>query len=126
MRLFRVLLMCLMVLALPLQGFAAVSKALCHQDLSQPQTQAVVHAHSHEHMDLAQDAAGHDHLPSDMHKDHKCSGCAACCLGASMVGVDTLHPVFTTAAPVQVDGMRVLQSEVTPGSIERPPQALRC
>ena len=129
MKLFRVLLMCLVAFALPVQGFAAASKALCEH--GKPMPSAVVsmqeqHQH-HETMEMAQyDCAHGVHASKDVgfkHQEHKCSSCAQCGLGATIVGATPTRFVAPLGLPVQVDGMRVLQSEVTLDGLERPPQS---
>ena len=129
MKLFRVLLMCLVAFALPVQGFAAASKALCQHGMPMPSAVVILqeqHQH-HEVMVMTQDDCHHGmHTSKDVgvkHQDHKCSSCAQCGLGASMVGATPERFVAPLGMPVQVEGMRVLQSEVTLDSLERPPQS---
>jgi len=106
-RLFRILAVALLVLAVPLHGIAAVTAGQC-----------MTLGHHH-------DAGGHDHDPhghdGDHGKDHSkksshCGPCAACCASASIAGPDALHIAdftshpeyfFTQSSPpgVQADGV---------------------
>lgn len=130
MKLFRVLLMCLVAFALPVQGFASVSKVLCQHGTAPRGATVSVHEqhHHHEGMVMMLDEDNHDvHASTNagaLHQDHKCSSCAQCCLGSTMVGVMPTPFVVPVGSPVQVEGMRVLRSEVNLASIERPPQSL--
>lgn len=123
MKTLRVLLMCLMVLALPLQGFAAVSKVLCHQDLSPSAVQRSEQVQHHGQLALMQGQDEQTQHPTPVLEKHECSNCAQCCVATSMMGTSPVQYVFAPATPVKVEGMRVLQGEVILRSIERPPQA---
>jgi hypothetical protein len=91
---FRRLLLCLMMLALPLQGFAAASMLFCGMPPAKQATAETtmhaahhdakgVNAPNHDHSihgdgsQLDKPSAGADESSSD--RSHKCSVCAACC-----------------------------------------------
>ena len=101
---FRSAVMWLLLLALPLQGVAAVTMLNCgpnHHHLSAASGPAPTEAHHHatheqhqhgigvaeDHDEMASTAV-HDGSPSAHHLDKlmkfKCSACAACCIGAAM------------------------------------------
>jgi hypothetical protein len=133
--LLRLVLTCLLALALPLQGYAAGSMLLCgplHQgQASVGQAQpADAHQHHAAHADEASAHAAHDAVQPDAHGADdgagqviaKCSLCAACCASAAIVP----QAVVLGALPAQSSYV-ALQTEAragfTPGGIERPPRA---
>jgi hypothetical protein len=85
--LLKSLIVWLMLVAVPFQGFASATMLLCTPI---PATAAAEPGAQHDH--AAMMASQHDHhaaragdsAPADHHTDHKCGSCAACCLGASM------------------------------------------
>ena len=122
----------LMLLAVPVQGFAATSMASC--DLiaatapKQVSENVSVHVHDHQAM-----LAHHDHgsHASTIHQDggthhseNNCGGCAACCIGAAMIGSPRM---VVNIFPVEA--LPLLVSFNFPASVslshpERPPQTL--
>ena len=116
---FRIVLTWLLLLALPLQGFAAATMVNCgpnhHRMMSAPMagtTEADEHAAGEQHhhemgvMTDHHDAVSSDgDSPSVHHLDKlmkfKCSACAACCMGAAMptaaVGFEPLPPAIAPA-----------------------------
>ena len=111
MKLFRTLLMCLLVLAVPAQGFAAVTMAFCgpnhHGSGQTPRAEQVLHV-EHGTGQLADGKLGeraeHHHAPAGHDETsaaldhsvphakfaqadkHKCSACASCCSAAAILG----------------------------------------
>lgn len=84
----------IMLIALPLQGFAAAAMIHCA-----PAQQASVHMHDgmHHHDDGAQSAnPQHQHGGSHQAAD-KCSACSTCCMGAI---VDAAVPTDFSLPPV--------------------------
>src|SRR5881392_1142343 len=80
------LILWIMLLALPLQGFATATMPLCKPlQLSQQAQHAMPAAHDHHAMS---EAAGQGQHPSSKAVDHradgKCGTSAACCVGAAM------------------------------------------
>lgn len=136
---FRTALMWLLLLALPLQGFAAATMINCgpnHHRMASAAMAATPDAHEHaasgQHhhpMDAASDhhdAASNDSdAPSVHHLDKlmkfKCSACAACCMGAAMPTADVAFKAFP---PAMTPDSLVLTSHVgfvTDGP-DRPPR----
>ena len=135
---FRHLLLCLMMLALPLQGFAAASMLYCglHGDPA-AKTLQVEMASSHHTM---VDAAGtpHDHgkhaktaqagkLTTDAQKkqlpdaSHKCGVCAACC---SVIAISDFPPTIgVQLAPKAVLAEPFVLIQAVPTRLpEKPPR----
>jgi hypothetical protein len=132
MKLFRTLIVWLMLFAIPLQGYAAVTMSLCATGSPAPVAQVIddddqtVHQH---HAAQAADA-GHamaaDAQPSDSHcpspeGTSKCSTCAACCVVAG-----NTHPVVTlaTAKPVGsecIPYIAIFDTAHISTGLERPP-----
>lgn len=119
-RLIRTVITWLVLLALPLQGYAAATLLHCgpdHHRMSQAAELAtsdsadhVIHS-GHRHasgtddagamkasVDAGDDAASLHHL--DKLSKFRCSACAACCMGAALpTAVLEFNPVAGTAAP---------------------------
>lgn len=127
---FHTLLIWLMLLAVPVQGFAAASMLSCEPIIVSNAVPADNysdgHAHHHDH---AQMSAGVDHThhhqqnSSNHHAAGKCGACAACCIGASMTA-----PVALILPDMHVDSERITALDAFPSSIvpdypDRPPQA---
>jgi hypothetical protein len=131
----------LLLLALPFQGFASATMLLCAPiELPQSISPAVASpapAHDHQAM-LAAQHAGHEHqanganasVPhagdhptgSSHHDGSKCNTCAACCFGASMapsafvsVAVEAQHFAAVPFATGFIPAVELAQPE-------RPPQ----
>ncbi len=116
------MLLCLMVLGLPLQGYAALSQSLCHQGEAQTSEPQSAHAHHHDQGHAAVEASAPVSPDQDLAGlDHTCSNCATCCFGASLVGLATANPVMAPWPSVQVAAIPLLQGNATLDSIERPP-----
>lgn len=131
----RVLLMCLLMLALPLQGYAAVTMAGCGPDhhprpVATAADPAAAQTHAHDHAAALADADGAsaragDHGSAVQHLDavskSKCSSCAACCVGAALPAAAF---VFTASAPAGVPTSPLATGQlgfVTDGP-DRPPR----
>jgi hypothetical protein len=135
---FRLLLLCLMMLALPLQGFAAASMLYCGMAVGQhghssqmeigtshqeaPDGKPTPHDHAMQnkiaHADN-QSPGDHQQLPDS---SHKCGVCATCC---SVIAITE----FRQSAKVQASPTAelaeplVLIHAVTPRLPEKPPRA---
>lgn len=115
---FRIVLTWLLLLALPLQGFAAATMINCgpnHHRMMAVAMAEVTEAHEHatgeQHhhgMGVAADhhevASNDGDAPSVHHLDKlmkfKCSACAACCMGAAMpTAAVTFEPLPPAVAP---------------------------
>ncbi len=140
---FRSAVMWLLLLALPLQGFAAATMLNCgpnHHQMWEASigTPAAAHEHSghadHQHpMDRADpgptaassapDDAGSPVQQLGDLTQFKCSACAACCMGAAL---PTAALTFQSPPPTVAPGVSVLASHVgflTDGP-DRPPRHL--
>lgn len=135
--LWRFLLTCLLLVALPSQGFAAASMAACgpnhHQrseSMSQARQSTVVASH-HE-----MNEASHHHASADGNHTHssvqktshladnfKCKNCAPCCVGAAPSRDVSMH----IAAPISESDFPSI-TFYTPlpliGGLDRPPRNL--
>ncbi len=141
--LLRTALMWLLLLALPLQGFAAATMLNCgpnHQrmlsagntDQIEDHHQATVEPHQHAmgmadvHHEMVGES-GTNHLPSVHHLDKltkfKCGACAACCIGAAMptagLVIASFPPAMMTATFVSMPHVDFLSD-----GLDRPPRLL--
>jgi hypothetical protein len=137
-RAWRIVLMFLLSVALPVQGFAAYSMAGCGPDHHGPALfqaelghdhEAALSGHGHAH-DRAHGAtladAGHDtghldHSHGHSAKSGKCSACASCCSATALPSLPVvLDPVALTDhfAPLEPCGVAAFLSE----GPERPPR----
>lgn len=140
-RLLRTLLMWLLALALPVQGFAAASMAGCgaRHGVAAVHSHAMgMHGHAaqlahhaHGHLANAMAQAGHSHhadegATSGHHHDGKfsktsCSACASCCMSAALPATlvvfeaTRVRDTFVSLAPQPV-------ASFVSGGLERPPR----
>ena len=122
-----------MLVAIPLQGFAGVSAAVCaghHQSLYGAGLESVAHAaHSGDHVDAH---AGHhtaNAIEADAgtpaHNAHqKCGGCGPCCLGAVLTS--SVQPTVAVLTG-KTDFASLSSRHVSPAvrGLDRPPQTVR-
>ena len=135
-RIFHTLMIWLMLLAVPLQGFAAASMPLCEaigvieQDRLHPTAidQSVETMHHHGEMVTHHDHAHHGSTnhssTASSYATAKCGVCAACCVGATMTfsAVSAFQP-----RPAVLERLLSASSfpvSIIPSSLERPPQTL--
>ena len=131
----RLLAVCLLMLALPLQGFAAVSPSLCHRTNSD--AVALTHAahmdhasasHHVAHLDAQAQAQAHAHQhgtsPTHEHKVHKCSHCAQCAAACVMAMFTPPQFTFITPDLAWADIAPAYATSIAPRGIERPPRLL--
>ncbi|MGY4830446.1 hypothetical protein ACVNIS_17885 [Sphaerotilaceae bacterium SBD11-9] len=126
---FRTLLMCLLMLALPVQGWAMQRMLFCT-----PDPHAVVHApaemeHSaHHHMDHSKadaSVAAADAQPHHADAGHgKCSACASCCTGLALLAT-ALAFGATPPAPTYTAAVFTGHSGHVPHRLDRPPRSTR-
>lgn len=132
---FRLSLTWLLLLALPLQGFAAATMINCGPNHHRMMVAAMADtpkAQQHHHeMGVATDhhegASNDGDAPSVHHLDKlmkfKCSACAACCMGAALptaaLSIASLPPAMTTAAFVSTPHADFLSD-----GLDRPPRLL--
>ena len=141
----------LLLLAVPLQGYAASTMLICGQGhhasasrmtariAEQNATSAANHDHSAAHQDHASHAHQHiksqfdlenaaspqDHASTKVNGKHlsgKCSMCAFCCGGAAMISTFTLPPLERSSSMVEPLPQRLIVG-VTVHGLERPPRA---
>jgi hypothetical protein len=124
---FRIILIALLVLALPLRGYAATAMQTC-QLSHHGQTASVAPHHSHDHGGQAGHSAHgaqHDHKHdgadgSGAPSHETCSACGACCLGASAAPPFVPALMFTSrSSPIPF--LAWTFSSVVLDNAERPP-----
>jgi len=138
----RLVLACLLMAALPLQGWAAVTMAFCG-DLHRTAAAVVAEAgHSAGHAMEHAAPHGHDHAAPHAHADtdhqhdghstpsktstsgadHKCPACGACCHGAGLAAFD---PLPVVAPPARVDAIEPVVQLHAPSlrQPDKPPRA---
>jgi hypothetical protein len=144
-RLFKIAMLWLLALALPVQGFAAVTQSSC---APQMQTQHIVAAsegipdsvhshhpiatdgieHRHHHMSTSAEQAGHvDADKQTGHQDNKhanvkCSACATCCVGIAMLPAMPQLPAFPIASTLVVSSLSAFPPGHIPDGLKRPPK----
>lgn len=133
---WRFLLACLMLVAIPLQGFAAASMLGCgagHESLYGSSAQGVVNKNHEQHLHRANPADHHDSAASSAEhsatgvpshatgEKFKCNACGPCCIGAALTAelVLNLAPFASSA-----DFPDLTSHHLSPalGGLDRPPQ----
>ncbi len=131
----------LLALALPVQGFAAVTQASCApltqyglaasdamQSPEQSHRAADGMAHAHHQTSVQTDHAAHVNLdtPTDhqknKHANVKCSACATCGMGVAMLPVMPQLPVFPVTSSSVVSSLSSLFPGHVPDGLKRPPK----
>jgi hypothetical protein len=128
------ILLAILIMAIPLQGFAAASMMLCateHHQVSVTQISQVgehmhdVYSEHHEHQAQGHDvdAQSSDTTTTQQHgtKD-KCSACASCCVGAAMLTSYLDAPVSRPASE-KIDMVFSSHVGYISDGLERPPRA---
>lgn len=121
--LLRILVLCLLMAGVPLQGYAAATMLLCAPPATAPAHVAVSahgeHGYEHEHAPGEQQKQQGTH-----HGDAKCAGAAFCCTGAPLAGIMPTAPSLPDArsAPVPFDS--AAPAAVDLAGLERPPKHL--
>ena len=128
MKIFRHLLVFLLVFAIPLQGMAVANQMFCHGSGSV--STVIQHTADHSH----HQAADHHHdqnksLDHQVSKaevaksvNHKCSTCAQCCFVAALLPAPFIL-VFNLEASSLVATSNALLGAISPLNIERPPRS---
>ena len=124
---WKIFLLCLMLVAIPLQGFAGVSAGVCAGHgaglptlsiaKSHHNADAMVHhAHAAGHADSGKAVAEPVHF--------KCSACGSCCLGAA---IHAFAPAPALQTPQQANFADPSYHHLSPalGGLDRPPQITR-
>jgi hypothetical protein len=133
---FRVFLLWLAMLAVPFQGYAAATMALCGTAHA-PETQAAAReahmdhsahdrthdAHASHASDTAHDASGHapHHADASSHSIHKCTTCSAC----HTIALMDVVPVAALAPLPQADLAEpsLAMATLPPRVLDKPPRA---
>jgi hypothetical protein len=119
----RTVLLCLLALAIPLQGLAAAARLSCgmrHHEMAQPHAGTA----ANEHAPAAGDA-GHEHDRAPCAGvTVKCDACATCAASATAT-----PPVFTAALAHRASYLRIpfferYRAGELPGRLERPPRTI--
>jgi hypothetical protein len=118
--------MCLLALAIPLQGMAAVTQMFCHGGGASVIQAPVNHAHlqtADHHHDQTK-SPDHQASKADAVKslNHKCSTCAQCCFGTALLPA-TINLVFSQETSTFVATSTELLGEFSPSNLERPPRS---
>ncbi|MET3137213.1 hypothetical protein AAKU61_001567 [Undibacterium sp. GrIS 1.2] len=139
----RLFLLWILIIAIPLQGFAAASMLMCGsqhhmnpshpmQQHASPSNQRVMHDEMHHDMlsdqvnNTVSNAASnnsHSHHSSDTNLSvkHKCSACAACCVGAVILS-DAIKPQVNAAASECIAFQTISHVGFITNGPERPPR----
>ena len=124
----RYLVMCLLSLAIPLQGMAASTQIFCHGSGPVSSVSNKTADHSHHQVD------DHHHgqtKPSDNQvskvkvsksANHKCSTCAQCCFGTALLPAP-INLVLSQEPSTFVATSSVLIGAISPLNLERPPRS---
>jgi hypothetical protein len=131
MRLFRHLVIAVVALALPVQGYAAVAMVACgpvHARVAGASHDPAAGAHaSHDH-------AAHDHAAGAMavpattgeasaaHHGIGCSACASCCSGSAASSPPATLAGFVAAHLGAIPFSSPSEQSVVPEGLERPPR----
>ncbi|MEB0135383.1 hypothetical protein QN362_08555 [Actimicrobium sp. CCC2.4] len=123
---FHTLMIWLMLLAIPVQGFAAATMLLCEPVAAMTPADASAGPHDHAAMLAAQSADEPDQpdqpASSGHHTATKCGNCAAFCIGVVMI-TSTQPALPALDFPSQaVATSTALLTSVIPAHPERPPQ----
>lgn len=121
-RFWRIVFAWILVLALPLQGYAAQAKLFCgptHHGVTAPVT--------HQHVDVDVDHAAH--ADTDLAKAEpattagagKCSACASCCSVVAITGAVVQMPAITPQSPIVATVPQANDGALIAG-LERPPR----
>lgn len=134
MKALKIFFVWILLIALPLQGFAAVSMSLCESD--KPAMAAAAGADQDHHgaaaASLAADCGHHQALPpADTASDcdtpsdsAKCSACAACSVGASITASFATLPACNTHGAEEIPYVGAHDTACIYGALERPPHTL--
>lgn len=127
MKTLKSILVWLLLLALPLQGFAAVSMSMCDMGVPKVVAAATIVAgdaspampEGCEHHSAAE-APGDDSAASMA----KCSTCASCSVGAAIVAALTLPPQVNSHGAERIPYVAAHDTACIYGALERPPHSV--
>jgi hypothetical protein len=129
-RLLNTFLLWLLMLALPMQGYAAAAMFECgtthQQDMAFMDGSASSHnQHAHHHgqqHDLNAGDASHDAPSGKSTRSSTCSTCQTCCFGAALIpaGIEWNPPIIKPGLPTP--SLDILFSGHISAGLERPPR----
>ncbi|MES2037407.1 MAG: hypothetical protein V4495_06185 [Pseudomonadota bacterium] len=119
---WRLLIACLLLVLLPLQGFAVASKLGCAMDM--PVQAGIAVASDNEHCQPVAKANGDDitHAVKGKVGDH-CKSSSPCCMGIALMPAPSISALVPVHDDVQVLPV-LLPASVSARMLERPPKAV--
>ncbi len=140
-RTLKTLLLWLLILALPMQGFAVSIRCATAHHAMLSTVQSVDHHHhggvanaGHHHHEavgntqLDESAADYSvaaaRSSASKYAGTSCSSCAACCLGAAALPSDLKWPSRHNSSELVIDSSSPLVTGYIPPSLERPPKRI--
>jgi hypothetical protein len=122
----------ILLLALPLQGFAAVATSVCRPGAALAAAASAKNDHGVAHSDAAANCGHHQSAPpvqDDKNCDSAsdattCSACAACSVGASIAAAFAPLPAFNAHGAESIPYVAAHDTGCIYGALERPPHTL--
>ena len=133
-RLLRIVLMSLLVLTIPVKGFAAAGMLASaashpphHAAVFMPDGSAAVHEHASvgEHEAMGHGDRSHANAPpGEPHEPNCSSACGACCVAAGITGSVALLPALPEVADARPAAPLLAPLRLCIGGLDRPPRIL--
>lgn len=122
---YKYIVLCIMVFAIPAQGFAGTVLGFCHsgQAPAQSSDQVQMHVHDHESKNESLPDQGDLVKVSDVSQS-KCSSCGPCCVGLALGSSEVSLFKFVWASADFAQPVFFLTSPPVTG-LERPPRVIR-
>jgi hypothetical protein len=124
---YKYIVLCIMVFAIPAQGFAGTVLGFCHTGQSPAQSivQVQKHVHEHDHASKKESLSDQgDSVKVSNVSQSKCSGCGPCCVGLALGSSDVSLYNFVWASADFAQPVFFLTSPPLIG-LERPPRVIR-
>jgi len=124
---YKYIVLCIMVFAIPTQGFAGTVLGFCHTGQSPAQSivQVQKHVHEHDHASKKESLSDQgDSVKVSNVSQSKCSGCGPCCVGLALGSSDVSLYNFVWASADFAQPVFFLTSPPLIG-LERPPRVIR-
>jgi len=124
---YKYIILCIMVFAIPTQGFAGTVLGFCHTGQSPAQSivQVQKHVHEHDHASKKESLSDQgDSVKVSNVSQSKCSGCGPCCVGLALGSSDVSLYNFVWASADFAQPVFFLTSPPLIG-LERPPRVIR-
>ena len=128
MKTLRFFVMCMLALAIPLQGMAVANQMFCHGSGSVSIVSQKTPDHSHhqtaDHHHDQNKSLDHPVSKAEVAKsvNHKCSTCSQCCFGTALLPAPLIL-VFNQAVSTFIATSNVLSGVISPFNLERPPRS---